>query len=110
MTAPINIVSLAGNVPTLSLDVPGIAHQPKANSQRPPGSYAERPLGQIAGALRFHSSLEGITDNWTGRFEQGRRSVPAVLRETTGRPRIARRESGASIRSAMWSSFPNVGG
>jgi hypothetical protein len=62
MTAPINIVSLAGNVPALSLDVPGIAHQPKANSQRPPGSYAERPWGQIAGALRFHSSLEGITD------------------------------------------------
>ena len=62
MTAPINIVSLAGNVPALSLDVPGIAHQPKANSQRPPGSYAERPLGQTAGVLRFHSSLEGLTD------------------------------------------------
>ena len=33
-----------------------------ANSQRPPGSYAERPLGQTAGVLRFHSSLEGLTD------------------------------------------------
>ena len=33
-----------------------------ANSQRSPGSYAERPLGQTAGVLRFRSSLEGLTD------------------------------------------------
>jgi len=33
-----------------------------ANTQRPPGSYAERPLGQTAGVLRFRSLLEGLTD------------------------------------------------
>jgi len=30
--------------------------------QRPRGSYAERPLRQTAGVVRFHSSLEGLTD------------------------------------------------
>jgi hypothetical protein len=30
-----------------------------ANSQRSPGSYAERHLGQTAGVLRFRSSLGG---------------------------------------------------
>ena len=35
---------------------------PSAKCQRPPGSYAERPLGQTAGLLRFRSSLEGLTD------------------------------------------------
>jgi hypothetical protein len=34
----------------------------RANSQKPLGSYAGRPLGQTAGVLRFHSSLEGLTD------------------------------------------------
>jgi hypothetical protein len=36
--------------------------KPLPGIQRPRGSYAERPLRQTAGVVRFRSSLEGLTD------------------------------------------------
>jgi hypothetical protein len=60
------ISRLYGNpVPERSLNISSsciVKRLALANNQRPPGSYAERPLGQTAGVLRFHSSLEGLTD------------------------------------------------